>query len=314
MAEFSATSFLDLSTELRLEVYKHVIVNQLHNGHSSGLVGLFMSCHTIQQELEKEYIVNARALLNAQQAWKRTCQETAKLDFEPIRMRILPDDLLCRATNRTLSIIFPISAIWNHLDRTAKSRRVLMYQLVHSALFTPLYAGLRPVFQLPWSILQLDVRNTSKVGHKNWNFASEVEKGFFESRSNIEEDRSAMFKKTDRLVLNYGHEAVDSRGNVLDSMIEAFKRDISYGAVPRIMTKPERMWVARVQDGEESERGWKVIYDSRDDLPDVEDAVLEVVFEDDMWKAKFLPDRWIWDEFEESELQNWDFDQLGNTG
>jgi hypothetical protein len=66
MTESSATGFLDLSTELRLEVYKHLIVDQLGNGHAGGLAGLFLSCRTIQQELEKEYIVNARSLLNAQ--------------------------------------------------------------------------------------------------------------------------------------------------------------------------------------------------------------------------------------------------------
>jgi hypothetical protein len=180
----------------------------------------------------------------------------------------------------------------------AQQMGFLMYQLVHSALFTPLYASLRPVRQLPWSVLQLDVRTTSKVGHKNWNFASEVERGFFEARSNLEEARSALFAHTNRLVLNYGHEAGNGKSNVLDSMIEAFKRDISYEAVPLIMTKPERMWVARVQDGDESDRGWKLVYDSRDGLSAVEDAVLEVVLEDDMWKAKFLPDRWIWHELQ----------------
>jgi hypothetical protein len=312
MIESSATSFLgflDLSTELRLEVYKHLIVDQLGNGHASGLAGLFLSCHTIQQELEKEYLVKARALLNAQQAWKNTCEETAELDFKPIFMRISPDDLLCRATNRKLSIILPISAIWNHTEKTTKNRRVLMYQLVNSPLFTPLFASLRPIFQLPWSVLQLDVRNTSKgISPTNWNFASEAEKGFFGTSSNLEEDCPALFAHTDRLVLNYGHETVDKEYEVWDRILEGFKRDIRYDEVPLIMTKPERMWVAKIQDGEECERGWKAVYDRRTGLSAVQDAVLEVVFEDNKWKAMHLPDRWIWDEWEESEFQNWDFE------
>jgi hypothetical protein len=309
MTESSATGFLDLSTELRLEVYKHLIVDQLGNGHAGGLAGLFLSCRTIQQELEKEYIVNARSLLNAQQAWKNICEETAELDFEPILMRISPDDLLCKATDRKLSIILPISAIWNHTERTTKNRRVLMYQLVNSHLFTPLFASLRPIFQLPWSVLELDVRNTSKgISPENWNWASEAKKGFFETSSNLEEDRLALFAHTDRLVLNYAHEAVDKEHDVWDRILEEFRKDIRYEEVPLIMTKPVRMCVARVQEGGKCDRGWKAVYDSQAGLPAVEDATLEVVFEDNKWKAMRLHDRQIWEEWAESEYQNWHFD------
>ena len=308
MTEPCGTDFLDLSTELRLEVYKHLIIDQLGNGHASGLAGLFMSCRTVYQELEKEYIANARELLNAQQAWKKTCQETAHLDFEPIRMRISSEDLLCRATGRKLGIFLPITVIWDHTQRTSRNQRVVYYQLVVSPLWMPLLWSLVPVFRLPWSVLHIDVCNVAKRFVKNWEWASEAKKGFLEALPNLEEDRSSLFTRTDRLILNYGYATAECSADIEEETVENFKRDINNEVVPLIMTKPERMWIARVQDGEESERGWTVIYDSRDGLPAVQGAYLEMKFEDDMWKARHPPDVAFRDKFEESELENWDFD------
>jgi hypothetical protein len=308
MAEPSATGFLDLSTELRLEVYKHLIIDQLGNGHASGLADLFISCRTVYQELEKEYIVNARDLLNAQQVWKKTCQETAHLDFEPIRMRISSEDLLCRATNRELSIFLPISTIWEHTQRTSNNHRVVMYQLVYSPVFMPLLWCLIPVFRLPWSVLHIDVCNVAKKFDKNWNWASEAKKGFFEALPNLEEDRSTLFTRTDRLILDYGYATAECRYEIEEGMLDGFKRDIHNEEVPLIMTRPERMWIVRIQDEKESERGWKVVYDSRDGLPAPEGAVQEMKFEYEKWKARKYPDGAWRDKFEESELENWDFD------
>ena len=141
-------------------------------------------------------------------------------------MRISSEDLLYGATGKRLSISLPIPAIWEYMKRTGPSHRGLIYRLKDSLLFVPLLESLRPLFSLSWSVLHIDVRNSAIPKDKNWALATEIREGFFLALSRLDQDRAAVFERTNRLVLNYGCATNDARGKILDSLIEGFERDV----------------------------------------------------------------------------------------
>jgi hypothetical protein len=63
MASKRPLHFLELATELRLNIYAHLVVKCLTSGSSRGLVGLFLSCGTVHKELSPDFIDKVRPLL-----------------------------------------------------------------------------------------------------------------------------------------------------------------------------------------------------------------------------------------------------------
>jgi hypothetical protein len=66
---------------LRLEVYYHLIMSSIKLNQICHMQGAFVSCHQIHQEMEDNYISEARPLLEVMHSWKMTSAETRSIDL-----------------------------------------------------------------------------------------------------------------------------------------------------------------------------------------------------------------------------------------
>lgn len=65
-------SLLGMPTELRLIVYQYLFLYCLAEGSVSDVAGLLLTCREVLQEVETEYIIKLRPLLQAKYAWEAT--------------------------------------------------------------------------------------------------------------------------------------------------------------------------------------------------------------------------------------------------
>ena len=66
----SPRTFLGLPTELRLEVYCHILTDTIFNGYTSDISGIYLACHTTYTEF-KPMVDYVRTILDV----KHACEE-----------------------------------------------------------------------------------------------------------------------------------------------------------------------------------------------------------------------------------------------
>lgn len=160
MANNHPTKFLHLSTELRLEVYKSVIHDCLASGNLSGLVGIFLACRKIHEELQLLFTTRVLTLLAAQHTWIKTCCDDTTVSYRPLRLASSLSSLFSTAGTPTLTIGLPEPIEWSEWPRfTPKWRKRWndMPCLEEIPSFKQFIAGIRPILRLQWAELNVDL-------------------------------------------------------------------------------------------------------------------------------------------------------------
>jgi hypothetical protein len=128
--EQTSSQLLHLPTELRLEVYNHLLTSTLADGAASDIAGLYMSCKTTQSEMQTQ-VANVQPILNVKHAWDIDSQAEGTLHFEA------PPNYTYLAPPTELRVLVPLNSKsnnWRHL----------------ASLLTP-------IFHLPLETLRLAV-------------------------------------------------------------------------------------------------------------------------------------------------------------
>jgi hypothetical protein len=74
--------FLKLPVELRYQVYGELFAAFLTDCQATDIKGVFLSCRQIHQEMDYEYVRQARPLLNIMRSWKETWKDAGFLDLQ----------------------------------------------------------------------------------------------------------------------------------------------------------------------------------------------------------------------------------------
>jgi hypothetical protein len=108
MASIQNSGFFVLPTELRLGVYSHLLTTALAEGTASDIVCLYMSCSTIQAEMEI-LVTKVRQILDIKHTWDTDSQTKGVLRFE------LPIDYIYvnSPTNLRLHVPVPPACDWS---------------------------------------------------------------------------------------------------------------------------------------------------------------------------------------------------------
>jgi hypothetical protein len=174
---------LPLPAELRLQVYKHLILASLASGSPRDLSGAFLSCRTAHTELDAE-IANVRPLLTAARRWLDVDSEG-----KPLQIELSPESgFVGGSMEGEISIpTFSRSQLGGEriISLTWQRRDVLM-----------------PVFGLSWSTLKLSVRTPENVrGFQALFYAGGVFRGLFLKRKDV--DDGPLYQDIERLTLDF---------------------------------------------------------------------------------------------------------------
>jgi hypothetical protein len=315
--------FLELATELRLKIYAHVVVDGLANGCLKGLASIFLSCRTARTELETDFIAKVRPLLIAQGKWRQIGDKYPAVRNEPLSLQSSAESLFSSTVARKLVITLPMPTHWIlWLNPKLSGSHHPMLDKVPS--FVQLISSLQPVLRLQWAELTIKlcnkavadpsefqdidsdfmahaagayllsaVQSARKVGVKlDIEFVTAVAKAFFLAIAYLGSSNVVYFACNDRLILNYNNpvtiHTISYFGGYLMTLVGEFMAYGNDGRFPSLMPKPKRGWIARILDVEDETKGWKVLFDYRDGLPEVEGALWEICLENGLWQAKRL--------------------------
>ena len=171
---------LILPTELRIEVYRHLIVESITSGCPQDISGLFFSCHTAHNEMEDD-IAKVKSLLLATRKWQ---------DEHPygrcLKIESSPASILAGGAGEG-NISMPISGSWlqSSLNRASLKRCV---------------AALQPVLHLPWSTINLSTHVDHPLNHLKSTRVMHLEL-FFRNDYTLAE--LTWIQRCDRLTLNF---------------------------------------------------------------------------------------------------------------
>lgn len=76
------SSFLTLPAELRLTVYRELIISSIHACQVTHIKRLFFSCRQINREMEEEYIRKARPVLRILRDWRSTWDQAGVVELQ----------------------------------------------------------------------------------------------------------------------------------------------------------------------------------------------------------------------------------------
>jgi len=130
MANFHLLGFFVLPTELRNEVYRHLLTDTLLDGRTSDVSAIYLACSTTQAELES-MISKVRTLLH----FKHECETIESLTGEEVNIK-LPRDYLYRTPLAEITLWIP-------------SKVFVIYDAID------IRELLNPVFELPLNTLTL---------------------------------------------------------------------------------------------------------------------------------------------------------------
>jgi hypothetical protein len=324
MAKPDSISFLHIPIELRLEIYKHLVPDCLASGSPNDLTSLSLVCHSIHQDLSQISTARVRALFDAQTAWIKRCKKDREIIYEPLRLLCSHDDLFGSSTAPKLTITLPEPLGWTKWPRASpKHRRKYssIPPLEEIPSFEQLLAGLRSTLRLHWAELTINLcisaaqqpdapEDDSGMRYTALFHSSRISQGFFTTLSNLQDDGGCDLGCIDRFVLNYSnaHEETDIehiatlRG---DCRVGIRSNHENRRGFPRTMARPVKAWLAKVEEGTLEERGWKLVFDQRDGLDEVEGALVSITREDRKWKmsqlftdVEFSPGWWDRAEFD----------------
>lgn len=153
MEKTLSSSFLRMSTELRLEVYKYLVHDCLATGHAHDIAGLYLSCHEVYTELESEHIDKVRSLLLMKHKWEKDGS------VPPIIMQTNRRSASSPHSPSTMSVKLSVLEKWTPNPHTYDwdgPQMPYIRALARNKSFKRLFTSLEPVLALPWSALTLD--------------------------------------------------------------------------------------------------------------------------------------------------------------
>jgi hypothetical protein len=150
MTNTQSHSFLDLPSELRLQVYDSPVRTGLADGNPRNARGLYLSCKTIHDEMKAGNISKTRAILGIQKAWNATIRSHA-----PLRIQISPNYNFIGAMSE-MSLLIPACNAYD--PRT--------YPLTPH--FLRLHRILSRVFHLKLSVLKLKFYYPGTMSDVEW--------------------------------------------------------------------------------------------------------------------------------------------------
>ncbi|KAH7071284.1 hypothetical protein BKA63DRAFT_70270 [Paraphoma chrysanthemicola] len=254
--------FLNLPTELRLEVYRILIEKCLWDGHVSDIAGLYRCCREVHKELEAEYIAKIRPVLQAKSKW-----QTKDSPDGPLRMKISPS-LKATPGEGDLTIMLSFNG------------RKQYYKYKHSSAVGVLAGCLSPVLAAPWATVTIcpsdsvsQIRSARRIDiFKNLSFMFiMLICGYDRSSGNLLGD----IPKTRQLKFHYGYGTHHLCPYTLEYMSainytcrEAFLRDGS-------MAKGAKSWIVNSCQGEQ--QGWQQVFDFDEDTAAGDGALWEML-------------------------------------
>lgn len=283
MMDHQPPSFLDLSTELRLQVYQYVVIESLAIGSVAGLRGLFLSCREVHHELETEFIAKIRPLLLASSGWKKASHDNPQAQRRHLRLKPSHHIFTPNTAPADLTIGLPILQSWL-LDTRPWTKP--NSDLQDDPLFHSLLTCLRPLLRLRWSVLTLNFCSIAYAPGISFSLTAKISYAFFRCLARLEDDGVCNIEQVDRLVLNYGsaRDIVDE--GHFETLFRDFQHNWRHSGSPNVMPKPVRGWICRPQGG--PDEGWKLAFDYQDGLEHVEGALWEIMIEDGFWRARRL--------------------------
>jgi hypothetical protein len=81
MATLAGGGFGVLPIELRLQVYRYPVTDNLEDGRPTDVKGIYLSCRVVLEEMEAECIKDTRHLLNAAYMWEKAGYCEAPIKF-----------------------------------------------------------------------------------------------------------------------------------------------------------------------------------------------------------------------------------------
>jgi hypothetical protein len=244
--------FFTLPPELRLQVYRELLITCLTESRGSHLKGLFFSCRQILQEAESECVGDARPLLETMCDWKRNHQQARPLYFQFA-------DQGSSAEPLQISALFipstSFSRTFNTESKGTKQDRLMI-------------RSLRRVFRLPHSTLKIHVA----VSEGNvWLPVMMLLFGLVNGLS-VLHDGLLAFGETERLMFHLQTNRVEPRWT-MDKLSRKINTSPAFGNV-------EGSWVAKeAADG--SVVTWLFGFDFKPGLPEV----LGTIFQNGVWRA-----------------------------
>jgi hypothetical protein len=292
MAESGSLSLLDLSAELRLMVYGHLLVDSLASGCSTGLASLYRSCRTVYRELEREFIFKTRVLLDVQYEWKKGVDHSYMWPYEPIGLELSYKGLLSKTTDLDLTIALPLMLIESvsaagHPQKTRYGTMGSAY--TDLPLFERLVAHLTPIIRLPWSTLQISFSDNGNTPTNNLEFVLTICQAFFDALEALYQKGLGCFGRIGRLILSFGNACGYSYHECFGFLFIDLLINRTAGYPPFcFLPRPRHTWIARKQSDEASEREWRLVYDFEDKPGKIDGALWAIVVEDGFWKSKRL--------------------------
>jgi hypothetical protein len=235
----SRVGFLGLPTELRLRVYRHLVMDCLADGFAADLRGIMLCCRTVHQEIDKEFIVKVWRLLRTKHAWTKT-----DLSWSPLRLNI-GSEVIFRDTITDITITVPDLVSSCCFERDGEQGFDQLANLLH------------PIFRMPWSTL------TIKLHHPNSpDYTRKECHQMFYCLINVlwvvgDPERLPVFAKTDRLIFNLGNLRTHIDRSLYSELLPI--THIFAVSVDRGLPKAKRILVSLKIDGNTKE--WKVVYE-----------------------------------------------------
>jgi len=217
---------LTLPTELRIEVYRHIIVESITSGRPQDISGLFFSCRTTYNEMEDD-IAKVKPLILATRKWQDEHPYGRYLKIESSPASILAGG----AGEGNFSMPISGSRLQGSLNRASLKRCV---------------AALQPVLHLPWSTINLSTHVDHPLNHLKSTRVMLLELFF---RNDYTPAKLTWIQRCDRLTLNF-------RGDT--EKLEWCTWDIAFAIHGQRALKA--IWIQKLDDRRNGDL-WKIGYD-----------------------------------------------------
>jgi hypothetical protein len=256
-----SNSFFVLPTELRLEVYRHLVAECLNDGSPADVYGIFLSCRKIYKELNSELIAKVHPLFSSKHEWEKSGGR-----LEPIRLS-LDDKLTVGSASPMLRIELPIFDIWS------PSPALLTF-----SSFKKMLGALRPTLHLPWhtvTVSFLHPEPTILPYHSlNYLFHTFIKSLDVHVTENVH-----------RIVLDFGNAKEKTpleEFKYLSDMFTGARLDLErrFSASKTV----RRGWICQTRDGED--RGYNLVLDLKMELEEPKRVLWSFFQVGDLIKAK----------------------------
>ncbi|KAF2025503.1 hypothetical protein EK21DRAFT_93190 [Setomelanomma holmii] len=154
MSQHDQFPLLELPAELRLEIFRHLVIDCLSCGSASDLAGLYLSCREIHNALKENFITKVQPLLRTKHEWREAGYGSTPIRLElngpaqlSVTMPILESCLPIRSLDTER---YPFWSLVDSLQQTICLRwQTLTLSFVHHSKFTRSHQADRSRLVLP---------------------------------------------------------------------------------------------------------------------------------------------------------------------